>query len=603
MRITQIEFTNLMGASAKLALAPLHCIYGRNMTGKSRVRYALELALIGYIPALGKRPSDTMLAASGARRLLSVRAIPEQGPVISRTWRKDDEGKITTKHSAPPIVPPMTLDASVYFELSPRKRVELLASLAEVDADESLRAELDAAAAEVALSRCSPGESLQDMLERLTAETKEALSLATAEARRFAGALQGVTQLQEADEPATRSIEQIDADIEKAIGDQAAARAEKTQLAEQNAKNEMLELRREQLTAELENIGEVGDVTESAEALAEKAEVTHARWVEARAKESAWREHERMVAQITTRIAQHERIKPKGDTHCKACGQTLPVGEQEKHLAAYEATLAKLKADIQQAQRDAEEAKPEEAPEVLQAEWERQMDDAKRAARAARARGIRAELETLPRTPAQQQNALGEATAREEQATLRLAALREERTRAEYDRADRKRLAESRDMKQAAELRAERLKEFATLLREKQSGMIEKAVRPLLAAAAIFTDGIFQSPLEYRDGTLGMMDAESGTYIHEATFTGSQRAISRAALQAALGAQSAYRIVIMDELANIDETFLRRFMSNVAKAREAGIIEQFIGIVPALAAPYFPGFTFTEARGTEYVTI
>ena len=133
----------------------------------------------------------------------------------------------------------------------------------------------------------------------------------------------------------------------------------------------------------------------------------------------------------------------------------------------------------------------------------------------------------------------------------------------------------------------------------KKAELISTAVGPLLATAAHFTHGIFQHPVEYRDGEFGMFNGAA--WVPETMFGGAKRALLHAALQCALGARSPCRIILMDELATIDVENTKQFLDNVQGARLAGHFEQFIGMTPRLDECR-TGFTYHAAEGNSYTT-
>ena len=65
MKITRVEAENLKGRSFAYDLSPQVAIVGENFSGKTSIIDAIRLALIGYIPELGKLPSATWQLSSG----------------------------------------------------------------------------------------------------------------------------------------------------------------------------------------------------------------------------------------------------------------------------------------------------------------------------------------------------------------------------------------------------------------------------------------------------------------------------------------------------------------------------------------------------------
>src|SRR6266496_5710010 len=66
MRLTRIEANNLKGKPFAYDLSPAVAIIGPNFAGKTRVIDAIRLALLGYLPELGKTNRATWGLASGS---------------------------------------------------------------------------------------------------------------------------------------------------------------------------------------------------------------------------------------------------------------------------------------------------------------------------------------------------------------------------------------------------------------------------------------------------------------------------------------------------------------------------------------------------------
>src|SRR6185295_14180282 len=119
MRLKGIKATNLLGASFEVALEPLTLIYGDNRSGKSRIRKAIELALLGYSPAVDKRAADIFNKFSSGKKMEVAAVLQErqkfnadskepvvfpspQEVVIHRSWEMVGVGgTVKAKHHVP----------------------------------------------------------------------------------------------------------------------------------------------------------------------------------------------------------------------------------------------------------------------------------------------------------------------------------------------------------------------------------------------------------------------------------------------------------------------------------------------------------------------
>lgn len=113
-------------------------------------------------------------------------------------------------------------------------------------------------------------------------------------------------------------------------------------------------------------------------------------------------------------------------------------------------------------------------------------------------------------------------------------------------------------------------------MKEQKEEISAKAFNPLLETVARFTAGILPTSVEMNNGEIGRF--EEGNWMPLRVFSGTHLAVTAAGIQAALGAQSPAKIVIVDELGRFDEPNKIRFAENVRDALKAGLIDQFIGM-------------------------
>ncbi len=655
MRLSKIAALNMMGGTFTLELGALNIVHGTNDSGKTRLGNLIKLLLLGYLPTLDKKPGDIFRLSSGAAMEMS--GVFDDGvTTLYRSWKQSGESVRTAAHvpkefdNATPLV---LLDANDYFGRTARGRVEMVFSVAKIKEhdvtfpDQIARIIRQAAPQLTVINLGDDGVSefkIQEFIESALTAVEEARKTAAADVRRFTGTLQGLTTLQLDDKPATRSIEEIDAEIQTEQRAAAEKQAQRKGQEEAKQADERLELERDHLRHKIEQAGDPPQRDFDSTALREREGylVRSVSLIQLRQHErDEWQRREDVIrsgvkaltkeieelkllgtgvssiatdiATITARIAKQKTVT------CSKCKQKIaakPVKDADK-LPALQAKLQQHQSRAEEVKRKREQitkltATSQSAPEllsdnkdILEAELKQVRDDIAEFVQTVEVVAWRKQLAEIPETKdrtAEIATLTAEAQAHED----RVRTLQTERKAAESDRQDRKRLAEAREAQEKAVADEIRFKAAKKFLLEKKSELIEAVFGPLLETAGRFMHGIFTEPVEYRDGELGIFKGNS--WVTEEVFGGAKRKLLHGALKCALGAQSPCKIILMDELLNM-VTHLEQFMKNVRDAQKAEIIEQFIGFIPT--GELFPGdriprvkdFTFIEAHDNTYTTI
>lgn len=204
MIATHIKATNLKGRSFSLTLCAFTMIAGPNDAGKSAIADAVRLALLGYLPELGKSNSATFALSSGSK--MGVEAWFGESS-IAREWRKTGKSvKLVTEGAELPETPLVMLNAAEYFAKSDRARVDMLFGVLRLDPKAFSR---EAVTAKIvsAVSEIGKLDDLEKLLQQTTGETLDewitgagdaldfAKADATSNARRFEQTVQGIVQL------------------------------------------------------------------------------------------------------------------------------------------------------------------------------------------------------------------------------------------------------------------------------------------------------------------------------------------------------------------------------------------------------------------------
>src|SRR5206468_3649845 len=128
--------------------------------------------------------------------------------------------------------------------------------------------------------------------------------------------------------------------------------------------------------------------------------------------------------------------------------------------------------------------------------------------------------------------------------------------------------AEAKSLAKAAQDRentakaVQQLKAGEDVLEATRNQFMQSGFGPFLQVANEFAKGILRTPLEFQHGEIGRVD-EKGRWVSSATFSGTEAAVTHAAISAALGSQAPMRIVIVDELGRMDEDAKTQFIRNV----------------------------------------
>jgi hypothetical protein len=105
--------------------------------------------------------------------------------------------------------------------------------------------------------------------------------------------------------------------------------------------------------------------------------------------------------------------------------------------------------------------------------------------------------------------------------------------------------------------------------------IMDHALRGVLDVCQTFTAGLFTAPLTVHDLQLGRY--ESNVWVTFDSFSGSDKRIAAAAIQAALAANhQGFKLVIVDEFGVVDPGRKPAVLANLAAAVEAGLVDQVL---------------------------
>jgi hypothetical protein len=121
-RITKIEARNMKGLTFSEDVADITVFQGRNFTGKTARLNAATFALTGYIPGCAKTNAGIFSLSSGSEMECGIEWDD------ASQWRRclTQKGKSIKLDATDNALDAVTLDASVYFDASPKARREMI---------------------------------------------------------------------------------------------------------------------------------------------------------------------------------------------------------------------------------------------------------------------------------------------------------------------------------------------------------------------------------------------------------------------------------------------------------------------------------------------
>jgi hypothetical protein len=617
MKLIRIKATNFKGLSFDEPLAPLTIFVGSNFAGKTARTDAIRLLLLGWLPELGKAPRATFGLASGTEMI--VEGTFDSGQLIRRRWfLKGDtvksESIVPKEFEAAGGELAVMLDAGTYFGLSDRARIDYVFGLVNMGEKWTPAAILNR------LEKFSKTPELQKLLVNrleISATGQQFVDQAIegagdfwkqekARAAGFEQMIQKLQTLRAADMltgPTLAALEDRRAQIAREIS---TLNEQKGRFLGSFAQVKSDRARREQIDRDLR----FGDksraellAAQQKQALIEKdlaaATPAGSRAALSDALAAASGEVARSDihldgAQRTWNSLNAQLAEIDRATACPCCGA---AGEGWK-----DAKRAKLTEELAEAARllEAEKIKNASARaanrEALAAmkDFDAAEDQRRRLANAlvdvkadvarlmpmiARLADLAAERERLmPDDPALAQ-AVEDLQAKinvlEDEARGIDRGIRDAHARA----GEIKRLAEAEKERDESRQAQEQASEIGKELRRLQGEMVEEAFTSLLDRANGFYQGVLKAPLSYNSaqgGEIGMW--RDSQWVAHHTFSGTEKALTYAAIQAALSQKSPCSIMLIDELGRLDEENVMIMLEATKQALAGGLIDGFVGI-------------------------
>lgn len=612
MRITRVEAENLKGRSFAYDLSPEVAIVGENFTGKTSIIDAIRLALMGYLPELGKLPKATAQLASGP---MEARVTFENNTFASINVV---EGKVLRSEPPPWVGEIPLLNAAAYFGMTERERNEyvfriaktpeaftksaIVADLQRITFEEEHSEAVEKAKAAMIdqVNKWRHSDTVQIMLAEAINEMAEAFKIHNARAKDTQGAIRLLTELKNRQENQAGNVRQLrdneelcraaSQDAYKVLLDLRVQERDFNSYAARTLRHKELAKALEDRTEikKLEKLIKEGTAklqpdiqSKVSEAQLDKMRLDHARLVQ------RFGIHSQRLDELT------EELKELGDqTACPHCG-AKSKGWKDHLRAKLDTDYLALKKEVDTMVQGLAQGKQELgeaeasfklAQDVLVAnrewnrkvmDWESQLDR--------RQKERENWLDNLAKEKAQLDKEKVEPVAKEavdaavtenEKALATYAEARKKLKEADLLEQDIKRAAEAQLEHETADAHVKVIKAIGKALREKQAALVDAVFGSLLTVANGIVGKILASDLAFHEGEVGRWDGHR--WISHKTFSGTEQALTFVAIAAALSQAAPVRLLIFDELGRLDDVRRLDLIKLLIDARKGGHIDQFI---------------------------
>lgn len=635
MKLKKVSAQNLKGLTFTLDLAADRTLlHGDNFAGKSARADAIRLALLGYLPELGKTARATFGLCSG--RELVVEAEFDDGAKIFRRWYLKGDA-VKTEELLPPAFEgngellAVMMNADVYFGKTETERVNYIfanvpglaaehspdairadfaQSLYEVegldpDAIDATLVRLDAARRQVEELPAFAGWTPQLFVDCVADFVAEDAKAAKQTVAVFEKTVQGLAHLRTtaAETAAAADVAALDAEHKTLTNELTALREEKARAAAAQEQARASKRRRDELLRDL----------------AARPSLLAAR--ETRANRIAAIEAEIAAIPETSAAEIRAIVEERGNVELGNRDLARQLSEVDAAMTANARELSELSSkkvcpycgaagDGWKAIKEAEITSALDGLRTKRATLKEQIDAGAKAAAALNAKldrlrrsfdqregkqrelaAIRSTAETTERTlailderqkqldalPAIPEAAAVDAAAEKLTGVLaRLHAIEELRRAHDGRKHELTRLAQAETARDDAAKTETVAKAAVKIVRELKARLVEAAVKPILGLANRFFPDVLANSLAYFEGEIGWWN--DGAWVGHKTFSGTEKALAYAAIQTALSARAPFRFMLLDELGRLSNANAQKFVDGVGRAIACGDLDQFVGI-------------------------
>lgn len=597
MRVQSLRYSNFKGHSAALDLAPVTVIRGGNFTHKTTIPLALRLAMAGKLPPpIGTKGIYASLAGNpDAAGTMEVECGLDNGRKLAWKWTRNAQGKISTDGAitADIAMPELMLDPSSFFAKTAAEQVQTVFSVCEVDDDVfSIRnvtgrlGEVDAspvAVRDITISgiRNFMGSSEPENVQRWFEAVLQSLTQNQKTARDKAKTAKGAFEAYRNADPES----QIPEDVSELLKTKCAERDRLlTSGGAGNGRIEYLQAKirelgpEERLVAVIDEAGEMDpiapEILEDPEGFRDEAIMN--------------------VGSMSKRLAQVQAIIENAKTklaeleHLEACPycQSSKKGWKSIIKSSLESAIAEGVTE-----RDMITEKFSDYQAKLKAlnEYEQRNELIEET------RGKLLELSACQFELHELQNAPKSGPSPE--LLQEIAALEQQNIAFQVFRSNRGQREKLEQNLLKSQCEEAVYKAVIAIVLEEQDKVIAKVFGKVLNVARHFTDGLLNSRLEFANGELGrrvsQQDKKQGnqapleSWIPFNGFSGTERLLALAGFSVALTGDAPCKLVVLDEMGNLDLTRRTEVAMRMLQLVESGVIDQAI-LIDVDERPYVP---------------
>lgn len=618
MQITRVTARGLKVPNFSDEYGPVTIISGPNATGKTARLDAIRLALLGYIPELGKGNQATAQLARGSS--LEVELDIEAGGWrrITRRWLCKD-GRWTKQEHGECEIPAILLDPRTFFDLGEKDKVryvfercpinttidEILTKVKNVrlephteDHEAVIRQlvdELDKAD----MDRFEAGQDFGEWLRGRITDLRERARVAKGHAERMKKTVQGLTVLTDVSATEQKALE-AKRELEKLVLKRDALRHELATVAERLRMARKTMAQREDLRANLDDRAKenIEELTRKIEALRKEPKADPDKLEAASQKQiKAGKALAKAEAELTGLKNERARVaKELAEVEqCKTCPFCGTPGEEwkERRTTELKAKLADLDSEIED--RAAKIASLREKSTAAADEMAAAKEALNRATRAASELvGLEHTLASLRRKmtegkallqsiPDDIEDQIAELVGAEKRLTEKTGKIESQMRQLEQMHRDwvqscekAKLEAQSIEAARKAQAEADAMVAVVDALEEHERDLAHKAIDSLVGRINGIVQPILRWNLSFRDGQFGRYD-ETG-WIPLAAFSGTEQAVTFAAVSLVLSEGSPLRLVMLDELGRLDAERKTQLLITMQLLVKNHVIDQFIGV-------------------------